>query len=117
MFRNEESKLPFLAYASIKNNTIYIGNRDSHMYCLDKNTGDLLWKVNTGGRVDASPVVTSNGILVANMRGDLLLMDPGDGKVKWSYELGSAISGNPAVTRDHIIVGAADGRVYCFGKD
>ncbi len=116
VFRNEESKLPFLASASIKNNKIYIGNRDSHMYCLDKDSGDLLWKINTGGRVDASPVVTSSGILVANMRGDLLLLDPDEGKIKWSYELGSAISGNPAVTRDHIIIGAADGRVYCFGK-
>ena len=27
------------------------------MYCLNKKSGELVWKYNTGSRVDASPVV------------------------------------------------------------
>ncbi|MGC9341598.1 MAG: PQQ-binding-like beta-propeller repeat protein [Bacteroidales bacterium] len=116
VYRNEESKLPFIGSASVKGDKVLIGNRDRYMYCLNSSNGKLLWKVNTGSRVDASPVLTSSGVLVANMRGDILLMDPENGKITWSYELGSPISGNPAVTSNHIIVGAGDGRVYCLGK-
>ena len=116
VFRNEESKLPFIGSAAVEGNRIFIGNRDKFMYCLDKTTGKLLWKVNTGARVDASPVILKNGVLVANMRGDLLLMNKENGATLWSYELGTPISGNPAVIQDYIIVGAEDGRVYCFGR-
>jgi outer membrane protein assembly factor BamB len=116
VYRNEESKLPFIGSASVKGNKVLIGNRDRYMYCLNSSNGNLLWKVNTGSRVDASPVLTSSGVLVANMRGDLLLMDPENGKITWSYELGSPISGNPAVIDKYFVVGAGDGRVYFFGE-
>ncbi len=116
VYRNEESKLPFIGSASVRGNKVLIGNRDRYMYCLNSSNGKLLWKVNTGSRVDASPVLTSSGVLVANMRGDLLLMDPENGKITWSYELGSPISGNPAVIDKYFVVGAGDGRVYFFGE-
>ena len=61
------------------------------MYCLNKKNGELVWKYNTGSRVDASPVVVGDHVLTANMRGDLFLLDIKSGKPSWSYELGTAI--------------------------
>lgn len=116
VFSNPEAKIPFIASAAVEGNRVFIGNRDKFIYCLNRTDGKLLWKVNTGARVDASPVVLKNGLLVANMRGDLLLMNKENGKIQWSYELGTPVSGNPAVTRNHLIVGGEDGRLYCFGN-
>lgn len=116
VYRDEESRLPFIGSASVDGDRVFIGNRDRYMYCLDKNSGKVIWKVNTGSRVDASPVKTVNGVLVANMRGDLLLYNPENGQIIWSYEIGSPVSGNPAVTENFIVAGAADGRVYCFSN-
>ena len=76
----------------------------------------MVWKYNTGSRVDASPVIIGNKVMVANMRGDLFLMDRISGKLLWTYELGVAVYTNPAIARDRIYVGGSDGRLYCFGK-
>jgi outer membrane protein assembly factor BamB len=116
IFTNEKSKLPFISAASVDGNRVFIGNRDKYMYCLDKLTGEVLWSVNTGSRVDASPVVTSKGVLVVNMRGDICLYDVRDGSIGWNYELGIPLSGSPALIDNYIIVGAEDGNVYCFGN-
>lgn len=115
-YSNPNTDLPFIASPSLSEKRVYIGNRDKYVYCFDRKNGDLVWSVNTLGRVDASPVLVKNKLLVATMRGDLLIMDAENGKINWNYELGSAVFGNPAVIDGYIIAGAQDGRIYCFGK-
>jgi len=115
-YSNEASQLPFIAAPSLSEKNVFIGNRDKFVYAFSKKDGKLLWKLNTRGRVDASPVLMKNGLLIVTMRGDVLILDEGDGKIKWNYELGSPVTGNPAVIQDKLIIGADDGRVYCFGK-
>ncbi len=95
-FEEKEANLPFIGSPSI----------------LD----DLVWKTNSGSRVDASPVIVGNQVLIANMRGDLQLLDLKTGKINWSYELGSGIVGNPAVCDGKIWCAASDGYIYCFGQ-
>lgn len=114
-FSNEQTQLPFIAAPSLSDKYVFIGNRDKYVYAFNKEDGELAWKVNTRGRVDASPVLAKNGLLIATMRGDVLIMDPSEGKIEWSYELGAPITGTPAVLNNTIIVGADDGRIYLFG--
>jgi outer membrane protein assembly factor BamB len=113
---NEASQVSFIASPAISRDRVIIGNRDRHVYCLDKNSGELIWKVNTGRQVEASAVVTQDRVLAANMSGVLMLMDINDGDVIWSYEVGSGIFSNPALLQDKIVFGAQDGMVYCLGN-
>jgi len=115
-FISEDSQLPFIGSPSLYKNVVIAGSRDRHVYCLNKNTGSLVWKYNAGSRVDASPVIVNDKVLIANMRGDFLIVDVNTGKRIWSYELGIPLSSNPAVIENKIILAADDGRIYCFGK-
>lgn len=115
-WEDPQVRLPFIASPAIVGNRVISGNHDKHIYAWDKNSGALIWKFNTGNRVEASPVVAGNRVLTANMRGDLHLLNVSSGQPSWSYELGAAIIGNPAVAAGRIIVGANDGFVYCFGS-
>lgn len=116
VFENKEANLPFIASPAVSDQHVYIGNRDKFVYCLNKNNGELVWKYNTGSRVDASSVVVGKRLLVANMRGDLILIDRESGSPKWTYELGTPVNANPAVVENRIYVAGEDGRIYCFGK-
>jgi outer membrane protein assembly factor BamB len=78
-------------------------------------TGKMIWKFNTGSRVEASTVVSHSKVLVANMRGDLFILDVNNGKKLWSYEIGTPVLATPAILKDRFIVAAIDGTVYCFG--
>ena len=116
VFENKEANLPFIGSPAIYGDHVFIGNRDKFVYCLNKDDGKLVWKYNTGVRVDASPVVIGNRVLIASMRGDLFLLDRKNGKLQWTYELGTAVNANPAVVNNRIYVAGDDGRIYCFGK-
>jgi eukaryotic-like serine/threonine-protein kinase len=115
-YKDDATDLPFIAAPSLSNDRVFIGSRDRHVYAFDKKSGKLVWKVNAGGRVDASPVLVKDALVVATMRGDLKIMNAADGRTRWSYELGSPVTGNPAVIDGYIIAGADDGRIYCFGN-
>ncbi len=110
------TRLPFIASPAIYKNSIITGNRDKYVYSFNRSSGELLWKYNTGSRVDASPVVAGDKVLVTNMRGDVIILEAGKGKEVWNYELGSPITGNPALLNGRIIVAASDGYIYCLGE-
>jgi len=116
VFENKDANLPFIGSPAIYDDHVFIGNRDKFVYCLNKKSGKLVWKYNTGGPVDASPVVVGKWVLTASMRGDLFLLDRKTGRLNWTYELGTAVHSNPAVVNNRFYVGGDDGRVYCFGK-
>jgi outer membrane protein assembly factor BamB len=111
-YENKESAQPFIASATIIGNKVVIGSRDKFLYCFDKATGSIVWKVNTGNRVEASTVANKEQVLTVNMRGDLMLLDLKTGKKIWSYELGVGVMNTPAVVEGAIILAGSDGNVY-----
>jgi outer membrane protein assembly factor BamB len=113
---NDQARLPFLASPSVNQKVAVIGNEDKYTYCFNRFTGELIWRFNSGSRINASPVIAGDRVLVANMRGDLHILDITDGNALWTYELGSAITGNPAISSERFFIAAADGYIYCFGK-
>lgn len=115
-WKDETTNLPFLASPSVLKDRVIIGNENKYLYCLDKLSGKLLWKFNTGSRVESSTVASANKVLTANMRGDLFILDVNSGKQLWSYETGTPISGTPAVIKDKFIVASTNGYIYCFGN-
>jgi len=89
-----------------------IGNRDKFVYCFNKANGTILWKVNTGNRVEASTVVNKKQVLVVNMRGDLMLLDIKTGKAIWTYELGVSVINTPALIEGAIVLAGSNGNLY-----
>lgn len=114
-WKDETTNLPFICSPSVLKDRIITGNDNKYVYCLDKTSGKLLWKFNTGSRVEASAVASFNQVLIANMRGDLFILDVNNGKKLWSYEIGTPVSATPAIMKDRFIVATSDGTVYCFG--
>jgi eukaryotic-like serine/threonine-protein kinase len=113
---DEERKLPFIASPSVHGNSVIIGNRDRFIYSLDKKTGSMNWKTNSGSRVDSSTLTDGQIIIAANMRGDIMLLDFRTGRVLWNWESGSPVSGSPAVAGGRIIIGTGEGTILCFGE-
>ena len=111
-FSNPDANLPFIASPALSKSHIIIGNRDKFVYCIDNESGKLVWSDNTGSRVEASAVVNNKQALVFNMRGDMLLYDVKDGSKIYTYELGTPVMNTPAVIDGKIIVGGMDGNIY-----
>ncbi|MBN1925617.1 MAG: PQQ-binding-like beta-propeller repeat protein [Prolixibacteraceae bacterium] len=115
-YQNPENDLPFIASPSVTGDRIFIGSRDKFVYCFNRKNGEIIWKKNTGSRVDASTVVNKKHVLVVNMRGDLMVLDIKTGKTIWNYELGIGIINTPAVIQNAIILAGSDGSIYCLAS-
>jgi outer membrane protein assembly factor BamB len=115
-YEDKQNTQPFIASPALVGNRIVIGSRDKMIYCFNKTDGKLLWKRNTGNRVEASAVVNQKQALVVNMRGDLMLLNLNDGKTVWTYELGTSVMNTPAVTQEGIVVAASDGNIYYLSQ-
>jgi outer membrane protein assembly factor BamB len=111
-YENKESAQPFIASPSVIDDKVVVGSRDKFVYCFNKKTGAVLWKINTGNRVDASAIVNKKQALAVNMRGDLLLLDIQNGKTIWTYELGEAVMNTPAVIDGAIVVAGSEGNIF-----
>lgn len=115
-WKDQNNHLPFIASPSIYKNQVIIGNENKILYCFDKRNGNLLWKTNTGSKVDASCVINDQRVLAVNMRGDVMVLNLKNGELLLTYETGSAIMSNPAVSNGKIYFGAQDGKIYCLGN-
>lgn len=77
---------------------------------------DRAWRVDTGGKVRGTPVVTETMAVVGNERGDLLAVDPKDGALRWRRELGTGLS-SPTLGRDAILVMGRDNVLRCVALE
>ncbi len=65
-FREQNWRSPFIIRSSsptVANGMVYIGHMDSYVYCLNANTGALVWKYKTGGAVASTPTVYNGKVL------------------------------------------------------
>jgi outer membrane protein assembly factor BamB len=109
--------------AAISGNRVYIGSNNRNLYCLDLDTGNIVWDFATGDYVYASPAIHNGRVFVHSLDGFLYalpLNDPnGDGNITideviWEFETqdsGGGIEGgsSPAVADGKVIVGGRIG--------
>jgi outer membrane protein assembly factor BamB/formylglycine-generating enzyme required for sulfatase activity len=64
----------------------YVGSNDGHFYCLDAGSGELVWKVDTGGPVTGSATLDRDGIVyIGSGSGWLYALDADTGELVWRY--------------------------------
>jgi eukaryotic-like serine/threonine-protein kinase len=110
----KEAQAPFFASAALGENVVVVGSRDEHIYCLNRNNGDLVWKFRTLGEVDSSPVIVGDKVIACSIDGRIYMLSLAEGKEIWSYQIGQSITSSPAVGKSLIVVGCDDGYVYAF---
>jgi outer membrane protein assembly factor BamB len=105
---------------------VYIGSRNiSHpnwVYCLDENSGDVIWKSSVGGMVeDSSPAVVDGRVYIGCTDSKVYCIDASNGKVLWTFQselapvtLSSQVHSSPAVVGGKVYIGSNDGNVYCL---
>lgn len=87
------------------------------LLALDKQTGDVAWRVSTESYSWSSPVAvydeTGHGwIIQANSKGALVMYDGLTGKEVARVKLSGNVEGSPAVYNDILVVGTRDKKIY-----
>jgi outer membrane protein assembly factor BamB len=56
---------------TIADNKVYIGSIEGVFYCLDADTGEVLWMYETGGPIRSAPAVVQEKVLISSTDGKL----------------------------------------------
>lgn len=110
----EEAGGQFVEGGAAAGNTFIIGNSDQYIYALDVNTGDLLWKFQTGHRVWATPLIVDDTVYIGSMDRHLYALDLADGHVIWDFAGGGAFASQPVLQDGTLYIGAFDDKVYAI---
>jgi outer membrane protein assembly factor BamB len=83
----------FASSPSIVRDVLYIGSRDSTVYAINANSGQLIWKRKVKGWVDSSPLVKGDSLVVGSMDGNLYILNSTTGvsfgELSWGLQLAS----------------------------
>jgi len=98
---------------------IYFGSGDHNVYSINKRSGVLKWKVQTGAIVHGDPVLSGEKLIVGGFDGKMYAIDRADGKVLWtfktvgnSYFRAGEIPGSATVSDGIVYFGSRDYNLY-----
>ena len=111
---------------AIENNIVYVGEgvQNKSVHALNSDTGDVIWKTDTGQHFLSSPAI-ANGLVyvsshgyeqgnITNMSSCLMALDMKTGSIQWTYQTNKWIDTTPAVLKDMIFFGCDDTYLYAL---
>lgn len=89
---------------------VRIGSHDSHLYCLTPD-GQLIWKFQTGDRINCSPSVVGQYLFIAGCDEHLRVVDIRTGEEIIDLPLNTYLIASPSIVDDELYLGTYAGGV------
>jgi outer membrane protein assembly factor BamB len=100
---------------AIADGKVYVGSQDGNLYCLDKYTGDLVWKEKKdNGIIQSSPAVFDGKVYYLSSSGIMYCLNADDGSLIWQRDFGrgSWDWSSPALHNENVFIGSSRGPIY-----
>jgi len=98
--------------------SVFIGSQDKHLYCLNKDRGEVVWKFKTNSRIWSRAAVFKESVIVPSCDGWLYRVRFKSGTLVWKFQTMPAqkrrtsIHSFPLVTDELVYFAAAEGQIY-----
>lgn len=83
---------------------VIIGASDNALYCLDEDTGRLIWRWRSGGDIKAAPVVDATHIYYVSLDNMLRAIDRRSGNLRWKRSLSARATSGLRLVSDQLLV-------------
>ncbi|MDA3822379.1 MAG: PQQ-binding-like beta-propeller repeat protein [Bacteroidales bacterium] len=94
----------------ISENMLFTIDTKSELYCLDVNTGEVIWKERLKGKYNSSPIISNGLVYVSTTRGETIVFEVGKSFKKVSEnKLEGEIWATPAFVNGSILMRTSKG--------
>lgn len=93
---------------------LVFGSDGGMLIALDRSSGTLKWKVETGASIFSTPVISSGIVVVGNLKGVVYGVDAHSGAIRWEFNTGSKVYSPAAASGTSVFVGSADGILHAL---
>lgn len=121
-----ESKDGWVATCAIVGDHVYAPALEGYLYCLDRETGKVIWKYRSIESTDekkfapgfkAAPLVTADVVYVGDEDGILHAINRTLGKPMWTFATGAEIAGGVAAFQGQLLLASHDAFLYSLNHD
>jgi outer membrane protein assembly factor BamB len=92
---------------------VLFGCRDGSMYAFTQ-TGEMVWRYETGDGVGASPYCITGKVICANYSGDVTCLDLETGIKVWSFAARDKIVSSPRARGNMVLIATMQGNLMAF---
>ena len=97
----------------IADNAVFAAASDGSLVRVDKQTGQVAWRIDAGMPLTAGVGSDGTTVAVAGKEGVVLAFDA-QGKQKWKTRVSTEVLSSPAVGEGLVVVRSIDNRIYAF---
>jgi outer membrane protein assembly factor BamB len=90
----------------IAGENIFIGAGDGNFCSLDSRTGKVIWKIQTGGRIESTPCIDKNIAYLGNDLGSFYAINLKSGSVLWKKALGEYVRSSGYCDGESLYIGS-----------
>ncbi len=95
---------------------IIAASRDGVLMAIERETGKVVWKKETGLAITAGPAAAYGLIAVGTSKGEVVAFAETDGSQSWKVQAGAAVLASPAVAADAVVVMSTDGVIRALER-
>jgi len=98
---------------TLADNVLILGVGNT-LLAVDKDTQEMVWNYDAGGRIKSSTAVAGDGVFFGSDDGNVYALDRTTGAELWQYHTDGPVTSSPAVAGSMLYVGSESGTVYAF---
>ncbi len=91
---------------AVANGCVFVGSRDSQVYCLNASNGETIWKYPIRYEVWSSPAVSNNCVYVGADDGYVYCLSITTGTLVWRTPIGGPVRSSPSIVDGIVYVGS-----------
>jgi len=106
----------FVGGLAVNEGSLYIGSIGGVIYALEAETGDLIWQLETGGQIWATPTIDGDTLFIGTFDKKLYAIDINSGSEKWQqpFETQGPIISTPVVNNGIVYISSFDRHIYAL---
>lgn len=111
------SEKPIIGSLVVAEGKLYVPGKDSFLYCINLNNGEVIWSFKAKHAITMSPAVVGGRVYFGAHDGYFYALDANNGNLVWRKYFGTPFHSSPLVVSNTIYVGGRDGKMYALNKD
>ncbi|KPK95530.1 hypothetical protein AMJ80_05080 [bacterium SM23_31] len=93
---------------TVSGDKLFAANRSGTAYCIDKNTGEVIWSYKADSEIFSGLLVIDNMVFIGSLNGVITSVDHGTGEKIWEYDTGQKLRATPSSDGNRIFWGTLD---------
>jgi outer membrane protein assembly factor BamB len=102
---------------AIVDGKVYIGNDGGKIYCLNSDSGEIIWDCEVGNERINSPAVADGKVYISSYDNKMYCLNANNGSKIWNFTTSDYICSDPAIVDGNVYFASHDKYTYCLNAD